>query len=743
MIDRLEISGCASYGDAIEMMDELREINFVYGPNGAGKTTVSRLIADGSPFSKCAVHWQRGTKLDTFVYNRDFVAKNFNQPGELKGIFTLGQKDIETQNKIAQAKLDSADFTRKIENLTHTLQGDDGTRGKRGELTQLEANFRDACWEVKKRHDTKLQGALTGYRGDKLKFKNRLITECQKKAPAPLPTQSDLEARSASLFETTPTVESLLTTINDAQFLAWESDPILAKRVIGKSDVDIAAMILRLGNSDWVKQGIAYYGVNDGDCPFCQQKAPQSLAASLEQYFDETFAQDTSAIAVLKDGYLLAGERISQMVDAVVATASRFLDADALKTEKQVFDARFQTNRQRLDQKAKEPSQSITLEPLKDILQKMKDLIETANRSIRDHNAMVANLESAQTQLITDVWAFLAHSEITAEFAKYQRDKKSVDTAISSLEQQIEKATFDRKAKDAEIRNLEKQTTSVRPTVDEINKLLNAFGFRSFSLEATNTNLYRLRRPDGSDAKETLSEGERSFITFLYFYHLLKGSESSSGVTTDRVVVFDDPVSSLDSDVLFIVGSLIRQILEEVRANRSHIKQVFILTHNVYFHKEITFHKDRSAGQAFKEETFWIIRKVDGKSKILKYTINPIKTSYDLLWSEVRNGSPQAPGVQNAMRRILEHYFRILGGIGYDEILDLFDGEEKLICKALFSWVNDGSHSIPDDIFTTLDDSAVQKQREVFKNIFVRTNHLNHYNMMMGEPFVIESKRTG
>lgn len=95
------------------------------------------------------------------------------------------------------------------------------------------------------------------------------------------------------------------------------------------------------------------------------------------------------------------------------------------------------------------------------------------------------------------------------------------------------------------------------------------------------------------------------------------------------------------------------------------------------------------------------------------------------------------------MRRILEHYFRILGGIGYDEILDLFDGEEKLICKALFSWVNDGSHSIPDDIFTTLDDSAVQKQREVFKNIFVRTNHLNHYNMMMGEPFVIESKRTG
>ncbi|MFH0083694.1 AAA family ATPase, partial [Pseudomonas aeruginosa] len=69
----------------------------------------------------------------------------------------------------------------------------------------------------------------------------------------------------------------------------------------------------------------------------------------------------------------------------------------------------------------------------------------------------------------------------------------------------------------------------------------------------------------GMDAKETLSEGERTFVTFLYFYHLLKGSDSESGVTTDRIVVFDDPVSSLDSDILFIVSSLIKALFDEVR----------------------------------------------------------------------------------------------------------------------------------------------------------------------------------
>lgn len=39
----------------------------------------------------------------------------------------------------------------------------------------------------------------------------------------------------------------------------------------------------------------------------------------------------------------------------------------------------------------------------------------------------------------------------------------------------------------------------------------------------------------------------------------------------------------------------------------------------------------------------------------------------------------------------------------------------------------------------TFDDGAVQKQREVFKRVFVKTKHINHYNMLMGYPYVIES----
>src|SRR5690606_21497986 len=121
-----------------------------------------------------------------------------------------------------------------------------------------------------------------------------------------------------------------------------------------------------------------------------------------------------------------------------------------------------------------------------------------------------------------------------------------------------------------------------------------------------------------SDAKQTLSEGERTFVTFLYFYHLLKGSMSESGTSASRVVVFDDPVSSLDSDILFIVGSLIKGILDEVRTGSSQIRQVFVLTHNVYFHKEVTFNIRRQQ-EAMAEETFWTVRKTDHKSTLEKH----------------------------------------------------------------------------------------------------------------------------
>lgn len=162
-----------------------------------------------------------------------------------------------------------------------------------------------------------------------------------------------------------------------------------------------------------------------------------------------------------------------------------------------------------------------------------------------------------------------------------------------------------------------------------------------------------------------------------------------------------------------------------------------MLTHNVYFHKEVTFNPDRRKF-AMGEETFWVIRKSDQVSKIEKHNTNPIKTSYELLWSEVRRPDRSNLTIQNSLRRILENYFKILGGVDPDKICGMFEGKEKLICKSLFSWVNDGSHFAHDDLYVSIDSSMVETYLKVFREIFKRSGHLAHYKMMMADAYVEE-----
>lgn len=747
MIESIELRSIATYGNESERLNGLSKFNFLYGSNGSGKTTISRVVADEEEFPTCTVAWKGGTKLQTMVYNRDFVERNFNPSTELKGIFTLGEKNIDTVNQIAVAKTELVTLKAKIEDLKIALQGQDGGGGKKGELTALEEKFKNQCWEQKKKHDPKFFGAFGGYRNNSENFKAKLLLERASISEAPVELTdhekterlAELEKRSESIFGTTPTTEQSITPINTAEVIGQETNPILKKRVIGKEDVDIAAMIKKLGSSDWIKEGRTFYDVNEKVCPFCQQPTTDAFAESLNKYFDETFVSDIQAIDDLVVHYKNDSERLIQQIAAAIATSSRFLNVENLKDEKVRLESTVMINIQRLDSKKKEPSQIFDLESIKNIAAMVTVQITDANAKIADHNKIVDNLADERRKLTARVWKYLLEVELKKEFANYESERTNLNKAITGIEAKIQSVTKDMTAKALEIRELEKQTTSIEPTIKEINALMSNFGFRSFSLSKTeNGPFYKLGRPNGDDAKETLSEGEKSFITFLYFYYLLKGTNSETGMTMDRVVVIDDPVSSLDSDILFIVCSLIKSLFDEIRSGAGHVRQIFILTHNVYFHKEITFNKKRT-NKALPEETFWIVRKFDMASKLEQHKSNPIKTSYELLWFEVRRQDPPKLTIQNTLRRILEYYFKILGGIDSDDICAKFDdGNEKLICKSLFSWVNDGSHFAHDDLFVSIDDSMIGTYLKVFRGIFEKADQLAHYKMMMGDAYTDE-----
>ncbi len=215
---------------------------------------------------------------------------------------------------------------------------------------------------------------------------------------------------------------------------------------------------------------------------------------------------------------------------------------------------------------------------------------------------------------------------------------------------------------------------------------------------------------------------------------LVKGSHNPNGVTTNRVLVIDDPVSSLDSNILFVVNTLLRDVFTDIHEDRGSVKQVILLTHNVYFHKEIAFIDKHCKWRDCINH--WILRKRDNVSSIQAYgKSSPIKSSYELMWTELKSSTLNSCIVtQNIMRRIIENYFQVFGGISPDVILEKFtNAEDKKICRSLLSWVNDGSHSMPEDLYVEMSDDQLSRNKDNFHQIFVMMGQEAHYDMMMQE----------
>ena len=493
MIERMEIAGVATFGPAPVILDELSTFNYFYGSNGSGKTTISRVIADPTGYPDCAVQWKGGVLLEPLAYNRDFVDRHFRASDELPGIFTLGERDAEAADKIAAAKKDCDRIGQEIVALKRTLEGVDGTGGKLGELAVAEDAFKEACWKQKHAHDDRLKVAFEGYRNKSEAFKTKVLDEC-KNNKADKKTLDYILKKAETVFADDATKVAPLTVIDGTTLLACERSPILQKKILGKSDVDIAAMIQQLGNSDWVREGRAFLAANGQACPFCQQAIASGFEESLNAYFDESFEADSRAVMSLEAKYAADVAAFSTALDTLLANPLSFLDHTTLAAKKKLFDAQAALNQQRLVEKKKEPSRVVELNSLDALIVEIEAIVDSANQAIDAHNRAVANLAEERQTLKAQVWRFLIDEPLKQSIATYDRKKGEIDKAIANLNKQIREKDVAKREKEEEIRGLERDVTSIQPTVDAINALLASFGFHGFSLsQSDNKRCYKTR----------------------------------------------------------------------------------------------------------------------------------------------------------------------------------------------------------------------------------------------------------
>lgn len=735
MLEEIRISSAGNY-PADQRLTGCKQINFVFGANGSGKTTISRIIARPGDYPSCQLTWAGGRELECLVYNVDFAQRSF--ASHLPGIFTLGEDSAEALGKIEALKAEQAKLELAIDQLNNTLRGNDGTAGKVAELAKLKDELDASCWtSIKQPYDDDFREAFAGCRNSRTTFCDRLLSEAENNT-SELKDMDELRARASVVYSALSASEEPIQLPRFDGLLAAEVDTILAKKILGKQDVDIAGLIDRLKNSDWVGEGRDYWNVSKPHCPFCQQEVRTNLTESLEEYFDDTYLLDVASVARVLEGYQVSADAVKSLLAEILNTGSKYLDVETLQKAYDLLEAKLAANIGQLKKKRAEPSTVVLLDTLGQLAVEIEATLAEANAGIANHNALLGNRAAEKVVLGQQVWRRLV-AEADNTLKEYSKASGGVRKAIESLTGSIASKQAELDTVNASIASLESTITSVEPTVRDINRILSSFGFTNFKLKTAGErkDFYEIVRPDGADAARTLSEGEKGFLTFLYFYNRIRGSETQSGMTSDRIVVFDDPVSSLDSDVLFIVSTLIKKTLDEAVAGNGQIKQVFVLTHNIYFHKEVSFDSRRDV-KCRAHETFWVVRKRGMTSALEQFDHNPIKTSYELLWREVRDSGQSKATIQNTLRRIIESYFKILGNIDRDQIIEMFEGREKQICGSLFSWVNDGSHGVHDDLYVSADDAVIESYLKVFRDVFKKAGHEAHFNMMMG-PIAVAS----
>ncbi|WQS52639.1 AAA family ATPase [Helicobacter pylori] len=736
-ISQIALKKVATFDENGASFKDLNSINFIYGANGSGKTTTSSFLKNlaengiEDKFANSKIAWYNNESLKIEVYNKQFKEEQFRN-SQVKGIFTLGKKTNENLEKIEIKKESiNKENEKKIKNEA-SLQV--LTQKKEKE----EKDFADMCWEkLYKKNEEDFKETLEGFKR-KEKFKEKILKEFEndKYNQSEIVGLEKLKEKIEIVFGENQTELALLEcNLTDFDFI--ENHSIWEQKIVGSGDAAIADLIKKLSNEDWVAQGREY--VKDNSiCPFCQKETiTEEFKKQLESYFDTSYQESTETIKKMKEDYTNKTDEVLERLDEIVETEQKNqqtkLNTEIFKRIIETLKSKINGNQQKMFDKDKEMSRSFKLESTKNEIKEIRDLIDTANQQIAKHNEIIKNIKNQKKTCVEQTWKFLVN-EFKSDIQEYDKKRCGLEKGISNLNEEIRENQEKIKKLENEIRELEKTMVSIRPIVNEINTLLERYGFTNFGLACTeDEKSYRIQREDGQLVGETLSESEVTFITFLYYYHLTKGSLKESDISKNKVLVIDDPISSLDSNILFIVSVLVKELMKETMKEKTNIKQIIILTHNTYFYKNITYDLKRYQGKY----SFWIINKDNNISKIKSYKENPIKNSYELLWQEVKQAKENNASwvsLQNVMRRIIEYYFRILGGFEHNHNLsECFENiEEKQVCNSFISWFNDGSHGISDDLFVQSQDISIETYLKVFENIFKITGHEAHYKMMMG-----------
>lgn len=742
----------ASYKDSHAYI-EPTYVNFFFGNNGAGKSTIAKAIK-----SSAGLTYAPGRTASDYlplVYNQDFIDENFRSYRNMKGVFTLNAKNAEIQKQIDEV-------TEKRTQVKKLLSEASDKRGKIANAKdKLHKDFLKECWERGRTLRDDFPGTM-----DKKGKSDPFAREILKHAPADIDME-DLRRLYESAYSETAKRYQRFTTIADPMVMdTVDGREILSKPIVNSADTELAGFLRDIGATEWMRQGHDAYSHNaNGRCPYCGGDLPADFEQTFIASFDNRYQENLRLLDEFLARYKKSANELFVPLQTTPVELYPQIDLKPYADKLAVLKAAIQANIETIKSKTENPASAVALTDIQPILEDLAEIINGFNTLIDANNAIVAAGPTKRTECTDAVFSLLSFM-LKDVIATYRKSDGDMQAELDALDAEIKahNATLDEIK--TQLKTLRGKTVETDTAKDSINLMLRDSGMRGFSLEpkAGVDNVYEVRRPDGTIA-DNLSEGEKNFIAFLYFYHLVHGSDSADGETREKIVVIDDPVSSMDSGSLFIVSTLVRQMIEICRNNADNrnrtaegnfIKQIFILTHNAYFHREVSY----SYVAKYDYASFYLIRKIGTKSTIKlcddvnpnapteRINVNPVKNSYAALWDEYKEVQSAVP-LMNVIRRILEYYFLQLCGYEGSQLRQVIliqgkaegrfkdadgnDDEEKFqLASSMLAYINASSIGMSDGMDFVEDCLDADECRSIFEMIFDAMKQKQHYDMMMG-----------
>lgn len=438
--------------------------------------------------------------------------------------------------------------------------------------------------------------------------------------------------------------------------LADNKKKMLADPIVGNENSAVAGLIGKLQHADWVAEGVTHMDslLNAGNdtCPFCQQRTiSDGIATSIKQYFDESFTTSMRSLEVLEEAYGQHWNGLDKLFETLKQhSLIGKLQKEKLSREFDALQSTIELNKSLIAQKLDHPSQSVELRETVEVINTINETIKLINTQIAIHNTKLDNRSSALGSLKKEFWE-ICRWDYSREVAEYCAAKALLDKDLLAQNEALQNVLKEKLETQADISAQQLRVINVEHAVSEINNRLLHMGIDSFKIEKFGENSYRLlRTAEGAPAFQTLSEGEKTVISFLYFMELCKGQTDPGAVLQRKILVIGDPISSLSHLYVFNIGRAIRDELCKSPA----FEKIIVLTHSLYFFYELTdTDNDR------RKETQKLVRLIKGGNgaRFEKMSYESIQNDYHAYWSVIKDQSASPALIANCMRNVIEYFF--------------------------------------------------------------------------------------